>query len=152
MCENIFNSVVGFGKVKNVLKKVNFIKFAYIFGSKAEGRHGPMSDMDIAVWIDEEYNSGLNSIDAKLILLREFEKLKIYDVDIVILNKAPLILKFMAQRGILLFEKEGAKDERIKFEVNTRREFWDFIPRLKIWTEYMIERMKKGTFGTWNGH
>ena len=35
------------------LNSLEIVQFAYLFGSMASGRTGPMSDVDIAVFLDE---------------------------------------------------------------------------------------------------
>lgn len=37
---------------KKVIHNDSYIKFAYLFGSKATGKSGPLSDFDLAVFLD----------------------------------------------------------------------------------------------------
>lgn len=131
-------------KVRRVLEIHPDIIFAYIFGSVAKGNSGKLSDIDIAVYFIQTDNI----LKQRLEIMRIMEKqLPGFSVDIVVLNKAPLSLKYMIEReGILLFEKD--KERRVFFETSTRKEYWDFEPRLKIYARYMAKRLKEGSFGT----
>jgi len=107
------------------------VSFAYLFGSKAKGRGHARSDRDIAV----HFNAHLKSKN------RLQERLKLWNalsdiwpgetIDLVLLEEAPLLLRFNALRdGQLLY---CANDkERIWFEVPTMKEYFD--------RQYYIER------------
>ncbi len=63
--------------------------FAYLFGGLARGRVSPLSDVDIAIYLAD----GADIAQEKLETLGKLnELLKTDEVDLVILNTAPLIL------------------------------------------------------------
>jgi uncharacterized protein len=65
------------------------VAFAYLFGSFASGNARPLSDVDIAVYLD-----GSNISEKRLELLGHLANiLKTDEIDLVILNSAPLTLK-----------------------------------------------------------
>ena len=76
------------------------IIFAYLFGSYAKEKQTHLSDIDIAVYIREK--KGIS--DKKLKILMDLSRLlKTDDIDLVILNKAPisLLTKILAHKIIL---------------------------------------------------
>ncbi len=77
------------------------ITFAYLFGSYAKKKQTHLSDIDIAVYMKE----GNHVFDNKLEILRDLSKiLKLDDIDLVILNKAPisLLTKILKNKAILI--------------------------------------------------
>lgn len=96
------------------------VRFAYLFGSMARGTDGPLSDVDIAVYIDsDDPETPLDIIGHLNNILQTDE------VDLVILNTAPLTLK-----GKILESREVIADNdpffRHRFESLTMRMYWDF--------------------------
>ena len=66
------------------------VVFAYIFGSIARGAQTPFSDVDIAVYVSE----GADLVSEKLeILGKLIEAIETDDIDLVLLNTAPLPLQ-----------------------------------------------------------
>jgi uncharacterized protein len=96
------------------------VRFAYLFGSQARGDGGPLSDIDVAVYLDE-------SVDAFNCRLRLIERIvRIIgeeDIEIVVLNTAtPLLKHEVVKAGVVLKED---KARRVSFEVATSREYLD---------------------------
>lgn len=66
------------------------VKFAYMFGSLASGNSGPLSDLDLAVYLDGR----LNFFAYRLKLMDSLTKaIKTEHFDLVVLNNAPIVLK-----------------------------------------------------------
>jgi len=79
---------------KKVFSKYSSIISAYLFGSRARGNFSPISDYDFAIQLDEGKINKHKYVDLKLDLIGDLCKtLKTDNVDIVILNEAPLLLK-----------------------------------------------------------
>ena len=98
---------------------------AYLFGSQATGVSTPLSDVDIAVLLDADVPSP-GVVQAHLIsdLMLVFQR---SDIDVVILDTAPPLLKERAiSRGRLLYCRDDLA--RVRFEVATRREYYDTQP------------------------
>lgn len=133
------------GKAKHFIEKINKkynIKFAYIFGSQANGRALESSDIDIAVYFAEE----ISLVEEAYIRGDIIEEGKAFfkkDVDIVSLNNAPLLLKYeIIYNGIVI----KAHDEIGDFESLALREYFDFKYYSDIYDNVMIEKIKKGEF------
>ena len=98
------------------------IIFAYIFGGLAMGEQRPLSDVDIAVYLD----SYVDKAEAKLEILGSLtDILKTDEIDLVILNCAPISLV-----GRILKKKRVLVDKqpflRHSFESLALREYFDF--------------------------
>ncbi|MBC7320481.1 nucleotidyltransferase domain-containing protein [bacterium] len=109
-------------KAKDILEKHNSIIFAYLFGGLAKGRISPISDIDIAVYLRETENL----LEVKLEILSLLsEVLNTDEIDLVILNTAPLPLKArIIQNKKVLVDKDPSL--RYSFESLTLREYFDF--------------------------
>jgi predicted nucleotidyltransferase len=102
------------------------VSLAYLFGSRADGSSGPMSDYDIAVLYSEMPPDAL-----RYRLAHELSEAMDTDrIDLVLLNRAPVELKYaVILTGILLYEKSPV--ERIEFEAHTLDVYGDFLPVLR---------------------
>jgi len=103
------------------------ILFAYFFGSFGKGKHFPLSDMDIAVYLKE----GSDVPEKKMEILGTLiDILQTDEIDLVVLNSAPLPLRM----GILENKKVIVDHEpflRHHYESLTMREYFDFSVKEK---------------------
>ncbi len=96
--------------ITEVIRAHAAVKLAYLFGSQVSGDVGPLSDYDIAVYVD-----GLNneeSIDLRLGLAAELSKvLKTDKIDLVMLNQTdnPALKYSIISSGRLLVERSPYK-------------------------------------------
>jgi predicted nucleotidyltransferase len=98
------------------------VRFAYLFGGAAAGVLTPLSDVDVAVFLDPS----ADPIETRWDLLGVvMEHLETEEVDLVILNRAPLSL---AGRIVLGRRVICDRDPwlRHRFESLTLRKFFDF--------------------------
>ncbi len=94
------------------------VKFAYLFGSRADGSADGKSDVDIAVYLDD------NSFDKRLELHHNLEKTIKKDVDLVVLNNVKnfYLLESILNKG----ESLKASEHKDLFEVNAYHAIEDF--------------------------
>ncbi len=113
--------------MQRVLLEDENIVFAYLFGGLAKGELKPLSDVDISVYVKDignlpEYK--LKLFDALTEILRTNE------MDLVILNTAPVILS-----GKILQNKQTLVDKnpplRHAYESLTLRKYFDFTVKEK---------------------
>lgn len=103
---------------------------AYLFGSQARGDAGTLSDIDVAVFIDEDLaEPGPYGYDAELItdLMTE---LGTNDIDVVLLNQAPPLLYHRVLRdGKLLVTRDlAATTTRAGYALSR---YFDFVPQME---------------------
>lgn len=101
------------------------VVFAYLFGSVAKDDMGPLSDVDVAVYLKER-RSRHQRFQRRLELMGKVEGvLKASDkVDLIVLNDVALLLRFnVIHQGILLVCRDHKK--RILFETKTMSTFFD---------------------------
>lgn len=100
-------------KIKNTLVKIfdddKNVEFAYIFGSMVSGRTHPLSDIDIAVYLNDDSLKSIMRLNARII-----DKLG-ENIDLLVLNRAPYSLRYIViSNGILIFSRN--EELRIEFE------------------------------------
>jgi len=98
------------------------ISFAYLFGSLSRGEPKPLSDVDIAVFL----SAGNLNAEKKIEILSDLtDHLKTDEIDLVVLNTAPLPMRMrVLKSGKLLVD--NAPFERHKYESLTIRQYLDF--------------------------
>jgi len=109
-------------QIRITLSQRESIVFAYLFGSIITEFITPMSDIDIAVYL----NTNVNISEERLGLIGDLmTTLKTDDIDLVILNSAPLTL-----RARIVLNKEMLIDKspflRHSFESLVMRQYYDF--------------------------
>ncbi|MGY5871844.1 MAG: nucleotidyltransferase domain-containing protein [Candidatus Thorarchaeota archaeon] len=122
--------------VEMILKELS-IRFILLIGSHAKEEQGPMSDIDIAIYIDPEKHIR-NSLTSSLKLGAYLEKkLQREDIDIVVLNDALPTMKFNSIIGnvILYMQDEGVYED---FFVQSLSEYYDYTEFL----EYQYQNAK----------
>jgi predicted nucleotidyltransferase len=105
-----------------VLSDCSAVRFAYVFGGGGVGRLTPLSDVDVAVYLD----ASRDSIEETASLLRVVTAhLSTDEVDLVVLNTAPTALlgRILQTRRVIV---DRAPLLRHQFESRALREFFDF--------------------------
>jgi predicted nucleotidyltransferase len=102
------------------------IDLAYVFGSHAAGKQGPISDYDIAVLFSEPHES-IHRYE----LAHELSSiLKTDQVDLIVLNNAPIELRYaVIASGIVVYEANV--ETRVEYEALTLGLYGDFLPVLR---------------------
>ena len=79
--------------VMNSLKRDNSLLAIYLFGSRASGKARKYSDIDIAALYDEKVDKK-EYTDKRIEIMTAVSELLDREVDVVVLNQAPPILKY----------------------------------------------------------
>ncbi len=119
---------------------------AMLFGSQATGRTGPLSDIDIAVWLDPALPPERRSHLRSELLLAAIDALGTDEVDVVVLNEAPPLLRHRALKGALrLFERDPRT--RIRLETIALLDYLDTAQLRKTLAAGRRRRIEEGRFG-----
>jgi len=103
-----------------ILQKESGVVFAYIFGSFVN--HTYFRELDLAIYVDPMDLSAFDLFEQNLGTRLELETR--IPIDLIILNMAPLSLKFHITKGKLLFSRD--ESIRLKFLEQTWLQYWDF--------------------------
>ena len=115
--------------ILDLLPKANYflenypkVIFAYLFGNLAKDIVNPLSDIDIALYLKR----GTNFTKEKMNILQDLiDLLGTEEIDLVLLNTAPLTLKArIVENKKILVDKEPFL--RHSFESLVLREYFDF--------------------------
>ena len=132
--------------IKNLQSFISAIKnkpridLAYLFGSRSAGEEGPTSDFDIAVLYSGSHPSILRyelAHELKAVLKTDL-------VDLVVLNKAPIELRYaVIASGIVAYET--SVEIRVEYEALTLSLYGDFLPVLRNQREDILKEGKDET-------
>ncbi|MEM2485211.1 MAG: nucleotidyltransferase domain-containing protein [Candidatus Caldarchaeum sp.] len=110
-------------QLKTFFDKETEVLIAYLFGSHASGDQTAESDVDIAVLLSTSHK--VLDLDYYLHLVNELSKLLGGDVDLIILNMAPPLLKHQViKNGVVVYCRD--EKTRIEFEARAEDEYLDF--------------------------
>lgn len=128
-------------RAKNILSMDDNVEFAYLFGSAATGKAGPLSDIDIAVYLADAGFSHGYRLD---ILGRLARALGTENLDVLMLNEAPTVMRFeVIRNGVIL--KENAAT-RVPFEALVLQEYLDTLHLREVQRGYMRRQFAKGEY------
>jgi predicted nucleotidyltransferase len=98
------------------------VKFAYLFGSQATGNVTSLSDVDIAVYLDD----AANNLDKHLEIHHALSKRLQRDVDLVVLNNVKNfnLLESIFSNGRVIADRDA--DFRKAFEVQKQHQILDY--------------------------
>jgi uncharacterized protein len=104
------------------LEKSADIVFAYLFGSMAQGKEMPLSDVDIAIF----FSQGADFATRKLEVIGDLiDIIQTDEIDLVVLNTAnlPLLMNILKGKKIVVDKKPFV---RHIFESLVMRKYFDF--------------------------
>lgn len=119
------------------------ILFAYVFGSAVTGRVTPLSDIDIAAFIDnKKVNEEGHPYGYEAALTSELMGLlKTNKVDLVLFNEAsPLLKHRVFSRGVKVFDRDPNLEG--KFFVRSLHQYFDTDALRKIQWSYLKNRLR----------
>jgi predicted nucleotidyltransferase len=126
--------------ISPLLSNYDGICLAYLFGSQASGKTGPMSDIDLGILFSDQVDiQQVSSLIAHLISKELHGK----SVDIVSLNNAPVELTYaVIAQGFCIFRVSEA--ERVEFEAQVLSKYGDYLPVLRAMRHDILEGEKHG--------
>ena len=121
------------------------INLAYLFGSYAKGRITPLSDVDVAVLLNDNIDPKVY-FDIQTDLSDQLSSHLNREVEVVILNRADLRLSYQVIRyGKIVFEKN--RNMKANFERKALNIYFDLRPMFDFYEKELLERIKEGKFG-----
>ncbi len=131
------------GQLNAYFEGLPLVGLVYLFGSQARGKTTPLSDVDIAVLLEDTPDAD-TCFSLRLEIIGGLMRiLQFNDVDVIILNQVPLVLQYQAIRdGVLLFRR----DHRLAVEYRCRvlNLYFDFEPLLERHKQTFFEKVRKG--------
>ena len=128
-------------QIRCLLEGQKMVKFAYLFGSQAAGKSGPLSDLDIGVYLDGR----VNHLTYRLKLLEKLIKITNKEnIEIIILNMAPPLLKYEVIRHNHIIKDN--MPHRVIFETEVLRDYLDTAYLRHIHRESIKEKIKTGEY------
>jgi uncharacterized protein len=108
--------------IKHLLSKIPGIKFSYLFGSCVKGQMGPLSDIDIAVYLE----SGTNNFDSYLSIHHQLTRTLKQKIDLVILNEVKnlYLIESIIREGIVITDSND--DTRSYYETMMLHRILDY--------------------------
>jgi len=129
--------------IERALRRHTDVVVAYLFGSRARGTSGPLSDIDVAVLLRGDGHA----LERRLALMADLAEVSGRErVDVVILNEAPVALAYRVLRdGRLLFSRD--ERARIEHRVRTVDRYLDMEPFRRVQEQGLRDRLREGRFG-----
>lgn len=119
---------------------------AMLIGSQARGKVGPLSDIDIAVWSDPGLDSSKRFALQLELASTASEALGTDEIDIVMLNDAPPLLRHRAVRDAKqLVERDPVA--RVRLEARTLLDYLDTKPLRAERSRGLRKRFREDRFG-----
>jgi uncharacterized protein len=119
---------------------------AFLIGSQARGSAGPLSDIDVAV-VHNPALGPAERFDLRLSLAAAaVAALGTSEVDIVLLNGAPVLMRHEALRdAVVLVDRDP--EARLAFQVQALHDYIDTEPLRRLFSRHLHERIREGRFG-----
>ncbi len=104
-------------RLAEFFKSQEYVELAYLFGSTAKDNRGPLSDIDIGVYLSSKLTKG-ERIEKRLELTAELAGfLKTESIDLVVMNDASAVINFeIIKSNIPVF----IRDEDFKLDVEQK--------------------------------
>ena len=112
-------------RIKSLIEDLNKypVVFAYLFGSQAKGKFTTLSDIDIAVFIDEKIAKS-ERFDIRLRLANDLSAMAGTRVDVIMMNDIPIQLAYeVIKHGKVILCKD--RDTMINAEIEILSKYLD---------------------------
>lgn len=119
--------------LRDYFARVEQVSLAYLFGSRASGEVGPLSDFDFGVLVASPTAELRYRLSRDLSRVLDAER-----VDLVFLNQAPVELAYaIIAQGQLLYQQSLAA--RVEFEAGVLGRYGDYLPILRQQRQDLLE-------------
>lgn len=125
------------GKLQNTFQSYPQIIAAYFYGSQITGRANKQSDLDLALVVD---NPKSIKYDTLYQLLTQIIKGVEIDLRIVTSKSSPTYLFQVLKSGKRVYQRDNL--ERVRFESEVMRNFYDFQHIRNIYDSYLKQAFK----------
>ncbi len=133
------------GRLSEALDREGVIA-AMLIGSQARGTVGPLSDVDVAVWHEPSLDpSARLSLQLSLASAAACA-LGTDEIDVVMLNGAPPLLRHRAIRDARRLVERDPK-ARVRFEAKALLDYLDTMPLRAELSRGLRHRIEEGRFG-----
>ena len=145
MCEvNMIDIMLFEQELTNFFRSIDSVNLAYLFGSTVRGDANKLSDVDIAVMLDKSLSKE-DMFNKELDLISELTcVIKSDKIDLVVLNDAPLLLKFNIIKSGHVLKSDETK--RIAFETGVMSRYLDEQYYIKRHTDMTLQRIARSGF------
>ncbi|MGH3824787.1 MAG: type VII toxin-antitoxin system MntA family adenylyltransferase antitoxin [Pseudonocardiaceae bacterium] len=128
-------------RLRRLLSSAPGVLVAYLYGSHARGRAGPLSDVDVALLLDSDDED--RRLDLTAAIAHAIAPAR---SDIVILNDAPPALAYRVLRdGKILASRDDRA--RVQHWVQTIDRYLDMAPSRRVLAAGTRNRLREGRFG-----
>lgn len=132
-------------RLAEFFKSQECVELAYLFGSHSKGKQGPLSDIDIGVYLSrkldkkERFEKRLELIGSLCTLLQTD------NLDIVVINDSSPVLNFeIIEPNCLIYEK--THDLKVEVEVSIMSAYYDRKPHEEFLNRAFVKRFKERGF------
>lgn len=117
-----------FSRVTPLFKK-HCVSFAYLFGSQANNTNNLQSDVDLAVYFEEQ--DKVKRFESKLFLMSKISGILNQKTDLVVLNdiRNNYLLRDIIFEGKVIFDQNP--HQRFVFETSAQHQVIDYFNHLK---------------------
>jgi predicted nucleotidyltransferase len=119
---------------------------ASLVGSQATGRAGPLSDVDVAVWLDAALDPPARLHLQLALASAAAEALGTGEVDVIVLDDAPPLVRQRAMASAIRLVDRDPR-ERVRRETAALVEYLDTIPLRATLDAGLRRRLAEGRFG-----
>lgn len=132
-------------RLADFFRSQEYVELAYLFGSHAKGKSGPLSDIDVGVYLSRKLDKK-ERFEKRLELISLLSTLlQTSNLDLVVMNDSPPVLNFkVIEPNCLIFEKNH--DLRVEVEVYIMSRYYDRKHHEDFLNREFVKRFKKRGF------
>lgn len=127
-------------KIRDLFNRKEVV-VAYLFGSLVKREISPLSDIDIAVYLDERIPRNRQN-EVHMTLLNELITILGDDLDLILMNSADLLMNFnIIKEGEIIYQRSETEKVMIESEIMDR--YMDMRYYHKRHVDVTLDRMAK---------